>query len=243
MFADKSFFYGVSRIGLLHVKHNIPNQDSYLCYSKGNLRVIVLSDGLGSKKHSDIGSQAACLAVKDIALKTFKWYKNQKEMRWESFLENIYQQWISIIIKKKLNIKDCYSTCLFSIIYKNMIYTASLGDGMIFLMAKSERDSILIIDEKEDNFSNVTNCLRSEFYFKDWKTSLYNKNKYKNILITTDGISSDLEENNVREFCLDFIKELNSKSKKKGIKFCEDLLKNWPVKLHSDDQTLAFMRL
>ncbi len=51
----------------LHVKAGIPNQDSWRArrYKWGN--VVVVSDGLGSKAHSDHGSKAACLAVFEAA--------------------------------------------------------------------------------------------------------------------------------------------------------------------------------
>ena len=59
--------WGASVIGPLHVKAGIPNQDSWMArrYKWGN--VVVVSDGLGSKAHSDHGSKAACLAVFEAA--------------------------------------------------------------------------------------------------------------------------------------------------------------------------------
>ena len=54
---------GISRIGPSHIAKKIPNQDSYLCYKNKDFSLIIVSDGLGSKPHSEIGSKAACKAV------------------------------------------------------------------------------------------------------------------------------------------------------------------------------------
>ena len=42
--------------GVLHENANIPNQDAYSVKKYKFGTILVVSDGLGSKKHSDIGS-------------------------------------------------------------------------------------------------------------------------------------------------------------------------------------------
>jgi len=55
--------WGITEIGPLHIKENIPNQDSFIVknYSWGIVGVVC--DGLGSKKYSHIGSQALVKAI------------------------------------------------------------------------------------------------------------------------------------------------------------------------------------
>ena len=49
--------------GMLHENANIPNQDAYSVKRYKFGTILVVSDGLGSKKYSDIGSKAVGKAI------------------------------------------------------------------------------------------------------------------------------------------------------------------------------------
>lgn len=55
--------WGASVIGPLHISSNLPNQDSW-GYASGSWgEVLCVSDGMGSCKHAQVGSQMACKAA------------------------------------------------------------------------------------------------------------------------------------------------------------------------------------
>ena len=57
---------GFSAIGQTHLNIGLPNQDSFGIYRSKKRKkelVLVISDGIGSHKHSDIGSMAIVKAV------------------------------------------------------------------------------------------------------------------------------------------------------------------------------------
>ncbi|MFV0364671.1 MAG: protein phosphatase 2C domain-containing protein [Suipraeoptans sp.] len=75
---------GISCIGSYH---NI-NQDYYICTSSEDGVVLVLSDGMGSKKFSQFGSKAICETV----CKKFQTEnRNLSEIQWRTFLEECHE--------------------------------------------------------------------------------------------------------------------------------------------------------
>ena len=248
MFVNKLFpkrlTVGISVKGPLHVKKNIPNQDSFLCFKSFGFTLLVISDGLGSKKYSDFGSKMVCLAVKNICKQDFKLIKNIKQFDWDNFLSRAYLEWKKLIEKENYKINDCCATCSFAIIHKDNLYVASLGDGLIFIKpAMDKNTSVLLFDKSEEDFSNVTKCFCTENNISDWRREILNKEDFSDILLTTDGIASDLENDKIQDFCRDIILELQNKSAKKAKYFVKNILENWPVPKHSDDKTFVYAKL
>ena len=101
--------WGASVIGPMHVKNRIPNQDSWMArqYKWGN--VVVVSDGLGSKPHSDHGSKMACLAVFEAA----RAYQKNRQSKVTDILRLIHANWLVNI--SPFSASDCSATCLFVI--------------------------------------------------------------------------------------------------------------------------------
>jgi serine/threonine protein phosphatase PrpC len=62
-------FLGISQIGESHVKNGIQNQDAIAYNALDSSFFIAVSDGLGSCKRSQIGSQIAVSLCNDIFLK------------------------------------------------------------------------------------------------------------------------------------------------------------------------------
>ena len=61
--------FGTSVIGPGHIRNGLPNHDAYLSKNTNRFTCIVVADGVGSCKHSDIGSKAVCVAVLEAVRK------------------------------------------------------------------------------------------------------------------------------------------------------------------------------
>lgn len=225
--------WGASVIGPLHIKNGIPNQDSWMArrYKWGS--VVVVSDGLGSKPHSDHGSKAACLAVFEAA----KSYQNNQQANIAGILRLIHANWLVKVAP--LSPSDCSATCLFAIKIEGIITLGRLGDGMITVYGESEKDCIILSDNKQDSFSNYTYSLHHEFKPDQWETATVEGSRCKAVVLCTDGISDDL----LPEKQMDFAQELYSSytdlapaERKRDIR---RWLNDWPVPGHSDDKTIA----
>lgn len=225
--------WGASVIGPLHVKAGIPNQDSWMArrYKWGN--VVVVSDGLGSKAHSDYGSKAACLAVFEAA----KSYQNNPDANIVDILRLIHANWLIKIAPYCVH--DCSATCLFVIQIEDIITLGRLGDGIIIALGETDEKSFFLDDDKNFSFSNLTDSLQQDFKPNQWETITIKSAEYNSILLCSDGIADDLlPEKNIlfaQEFYTAYA-DLELKKKKTDVK---RWLNKWPVPGHSDDKTIA----
>lgn len=225
--------WGASVIGPLHVKAGIPNQDYWMArsYKWGN--VVVVSDGLGSKIHSDFGSKAACLAVLEAA----KSYQNTPNADIVDILRLIHANWLVKITPYPST--ECSATCLFAMHIGEIITLGRLGDGMIATFGTTGENHLIFSDNKQDSFSNYTNSLQQEFKPDQWETATIESETCNAVVLCTDGISDDL----LPEKQMAFVQELYSTYAYLGAEERKrDLtrwLNEWPVPGHTDDKTIA----
>lgn len=225
--------WGACVIGPLHIKNGIPNQDSWMArqYKWGN--VVVVSDGLGSKPHSDHGSKAACLSVFEAA----KTYQKNRQANIADILKLIHANWL--IKVAPLSPSDCSATCLFAIKIEGIITLGRLGDGMIAVYGDSKKDCLILSDNKQNSFSNYTYSLHHEFKPDQWETTTIEVSICKAVVLCTDGISDDL----LPEKQMIFVQELYSSytdiAPAERNKDIRRWLNDWPVPGHSDDKTIA----
>lgn len=235
----KPLVYGFSKIGPGHLRANIPNQDSFIAKNFGSFSLLVISDGMGSKKHADVGSYAACLAVKKTLVHyVYTERKHHKKNR--NIFSMIREEWLKLIFP--YNPKDCSATCLFVLRSKKRCIAAMLGDGLIYLKGKKEEDSKLLLDEKNDDFINSTVSMSDSNYLNEWRFISTSTKKISSVLMSSDGISSDLIQGKEREFADELLMDLNKEKTLVDKRlYIKKLIDNWPVPKHSDDKTIAIM--
>lgn len=225
--------WGVSVIGPLHIKQGIPNQDSWMFrkYKWGN--VVVVSDGLGSKPHSDHGSKSACLAV----FEAVKVYQKNRQAKIEDILRLIHANWLVKVAP--FSASDCSATCLFAIQLDNQLILGRLGDGLITVIGETPEDFTILNDDKQDSFSNFTNCLSQEHIPEQWEIVLINSDICNAVILCTDGISEDLLPECQIEFCSEIHQNYKNMSFQQRTTDIYKWLNEWPVPGHTDDKTIA----
>jgi len=230
-----SIVFGVSTIGPLHLEHNLPNQDAFAHeqFEWGN--VAVVSDGLGSKKYSDIGAKYACDAVISAALS----FHGESVISHKVLTQRILQNWLGLL--KDYDANDCATTCLFVIQHYGNVIMGQLGDGLIAALGQDV--FCYLAEDKEDSFSNITECLHEKVEFSSWRFTEFKLSDFNQFLICTDGISDDLPPESYQGFCQDFIESylpMDATSRDQQI---TDILTNWPVKGHTDDKTILVLSI
>lgn len=209
------------------------NQDSHEIYESPKYLISIVADGLGSSKHSDIGSFQATKAVK----KAITQWRSLKENNSSVLLQLIHFYWNLFINDLNLEKKDCSTTCLFIYVDKenNKGIIAQLGDGMIYF--KSNDYTYLTL--ASDDF-NYTKSLGSSKSVKDWiiNTIKLDKDNLR-FFIATDGISDDIVENKEKEFIDYLIISMNKLEKNNCNNYLRQTLKDWPTKFHTDDKTIC----
>lgn len=234
LFKDRPFVCKASVAGPSHIKNGIVNQDSFICVKKRKYMLLVVSDGMGSKPYADIGSKKACHAVrKEIA----RFVKNKKNpLPVSQLLSDVIETWKKLILPHDAH--DCSATCLFVFATKSKIFTARLGDGMICLLGKNGAESIALTDSKNETFSNATQSLSDSAAVNEFKYDFYDKSLFDGVVISTDGISSDLESGMEIPFAEDVFCNLKKMHFFKRNAFIRDMMQNWSVPHHTDDKTL-----
>ena len=224
--------YGATVKGKLHKENKMPNQDYYLIDNHMEYTLVVVCDGLGSKKYSHHASKKLSKIIKKEVRERYKKHNlNPIEM-----VSSIQKTYLKKLWPYKLDNAD--TTCLFSLISNKNILLFQLGDG---INAISINDKIILADEVEKDFTNETRAF-GKSNRNDWKIKVINKeenSKYK-LLLCTDGISEDLIEDNLSEFINNLNLHVDKKYKKNRCLF--DLINNWPNKYSKDDKTIVVVK-
>lgn len=239
IFFRKKFVCGASVVGPAHVAKGIANQDSFLCVKKRKYSLFIVSDGMGSKPFSDIGSRMACLAVRREMEQFVK--NKDKSLPITRLFENVVESWKKLLYPR--DAADCSATCLFVFVTKCKIMVARLGDGMVCLLGKDGAHNVVLTDDKKDSFSNATYSLSDLSAVREFKYGFYDRDLFKGIVFFTDGISADMEPGKELLFAEDVFCEVRKKFFWRRNSFVRSMMKNWPVPHHTDDKTLVIAGL
>lgn len=224
-------------IGPLHIKQKLPMQDSHSLFLSKKCFVASVSDGLGSKKHSEFGSRIACLTFVKLAK---KWISKQSESI-ETFLSLFVEKWVSEIRKSRYEIRDCSATFLGVIYFQGTLYLFQLGDGMISCLFDEKSKNVVMSDLKEESFSNMTKSLNEKVLLNDWRIKTIPAEDLKSVFICTDGISDDLQNGADMAFTSELTEQYLFKTTREIKKDMNKWISNWPVPRHSDDKTALFV--
>lgn len=226
--------FGASVIGPGHVATGKPNQDAWASFHHPWGDGVVVSDGLGSKPHSDWGSAAACRAV-EIAVAELSQSRPEDRSTQANLLARIREEWLRAI--KPLSPNDSAATCLFAVVdLSGRLHLGLLGDGAVVAVLGDDSVTALT-DDKEGGFSNVTNALSQSVGPESWQVATVPVAECKAVMLCTDGVSDDVED--LSGFVRGLTKSVASLASSAASRRIRDMLSNWPVPKHSDDKTLA----
>lgn len=229
---DSYVSFGCSVIGPGHIKSGKPNQDSFLLKKYKNGWVAVVSDGVGSKPLSHIGSAAVCRSVCNVMR---DYLNSSKSADIKDVLRLVHSRWLFDISPNLAD--DCCATVLFAVVTAEKIILGRLGDGMI--CCRNNHEDTLLLDDKTDSFSNVTKCMRYKFIYDDWYVKEIPVHDFEYVVLTTDGISDDIPSNMLPSFVKDFVNEYSIEKTGIRTKKVKQMMIDWPVPMHSDDKTIA----
>lgn len=221
-------FGGISIMGSYH---NV-NQDSFLCKPYKDGYIMVVSDGMGSKSLSHLGSKCICECVYDVVS---NYAFDLDVISFKDIIYACHEEW-----KKRLSdfdIKQCYVTLLVAVIRKKTIKAARLGDG--FLAIYADGKVTCLYDKKENYFANETDCLKENLDREKIEIVKIEYSKYQGAVSCTDGVEiGTMQEKDIIGFTQEFVDEYSNKEKEDVIEEIESWLEDWPG---MDDKTLVFV--
>ena len=223
---------GASVIGPAHTAAGLPNQDAWAAFRGPTFEGLVVADGLGSKPRSDVGSQAACLAVERAA----EAFNAAEEIAWpDVLLDDVRQEWLDIL--GEVSPDDASTTCLFALLTADgALRLGALGDGCA-AVAKTDGTVVTLMDDKRHSFSNQTTSLSAHTSAGDWLVLEALAAEVQAIVLLTDGVADDLDD--ADGFVLGLVHALASLPEDIATRDLADILDTWPVPKHSDDKTIA----
>lgn len=219
--------------GALHEKGRLPNQDSYLVKQLKFGTLLVVSDGMGSHPHSDVGSHSVCRSVSRAIQLWHEYHCDDIRL----LIPLLHSLWGMDVFPYPKN--ECGATCLFAFLGDdNLLHLGQLGDGNIYYSVGNE---LALLKIKEDDFTNLTTGINRIRSFDDW--SLFTVrvvNKSVKVCLMTDGVAETLVESRRNEFVKLLWKRLGEKNN-----ICERnnminrLLEDWNPVNAGDDRTIV----
>ena len=217
--------------GASHIAARKPNQDCGKAGIVGGAYFVAVSDGVGSHKHSRIGSHLVCHYVKKAAQRIAKGKLDNKGIG-EFIFEKMHHLHLPKFIKTKMA-----ATCLYAIYFSNKLYIGQCGDGLVLAR---KGDKIRALKKGEDEFVNVVDALNPIASRANWK---YASNEISTedtiqILLCTDGISEDIDPEAYSRFLDTFVENSAGPD---GVKKLIHILQHWPVPGSTDDKTVGLL--
>ncbi len=186
----KSWRYtGQSVAGTGHHKTGTPCQDSHHIEMVNGVLIAAVSDGAGSAKHSEIGSN---LAVKQSVAfirqcETMPDNEEEWKLRTEELIRFLRDQLIRKADEISCNPKDLAATFLLAAVSETAIAGIQIGDGGIIYGMEKEEDLQLLIQPERSEYINETVFLTSENFESGLKTA-YIQGDAERIALFSDGL-------------------------------------------------------
>ena len=226
-------FAGASTVGQTHIANGLPNQDALALIKKKKAIAIAVSDGMGSKPLSQIGSQTAVKCV-SAALDLVDSTVDVRD-----FIRLLCALWRVRIKDTELGKYSC--TCLFSVLFSDgRLIAGILGDGVIYARIGQEE---LTITGKSKEFVNLTIPM-DKCAIEDWQWFERKVSGELRLMLASDGIADDIEDGKFSSFYESLYKNrVLSKGLAKQRNNCiKWILEHWTRPYSSDDKTLAVMK-
>ncbi|MEA5576232.1 PP2C family serine/threonine-protein phosphatase [Anabaena sp. UHCC 0451] len=181
-----------SVIGTKHIKSETPCQDysDYKILDKESVIIGAVSDGMGSAKFSQIGSQLAVETTLTYLQKEAIWKYKIDENAWkEHFKKLLIEIRTKLGIHAKdneLNIHDLACTLIAFVATPKLLVAMQIGDGLIVVGSNNE-DYELLFQPDKGEFANETTPVTSSTAIHEMRFCLKSK-AYDFICAATDGV-------------------------------------------------------
>ena len=182
---------GASIIGSSHIKNHIPCQDFIHFLTRGEVICIVLADGAGTSKYSDIGAEIACTTITRHITSDFERFFSMTSLEIKRFFIHAIRTRLgrkaSLLETTKTEFS---STLLFLAIKGDKYLMGHLGDGLIG--CENNGNLILLSAPENGEFANTTYFVTSQHYEDHFRICRGNIFNYTSFFLMSDGAAEAL---------------------------------------------------
>lgn len=242
-------------IGTDHVKSDLPCQDKTAYAMKDGVRVIVLSDGAGSKKNSDLGAEVTTKTVAKMLSEKFDEYYLMLEN--EPVRGNVLAKEIVKEVYKNLNktasendglsIIEMSCTLLFVAMKDDKYIQGHIGDGLIGELITNEQGvEVQVRSFPENNGApNITFFITDSDAVDNFRiTSGYMPSNVKGFVLMSDGpeeVLFDPIKKTLNQYIINLFNMYKGQSFNLYKKTLERFLSEQISKYSYDDLSINFM--
>jgi hypothetical protein len=224
-------YFGASTVGPRHRAEGKPNEDSWLGARGAFGTLVVVSDGMGSRRDARRGAQMACRAV----VETVRAWHKAGANGLEALLVQIEPHWLALIAPSSA--RDCAATCLFALAHScGQVHVAAIGDGLALI--RTPRGLEWIVGPRAGGFANETHALG---YSASWTSRSFPRVGGGVVVLATDGVADDLLPEHIDGFVQWLIDDFSGMVPTQRWRALQRELKDWPTPHHTDDKTLVVL--
>lgn len=222
---------GASVRGPAHTMNGECNQDALGVWGSQRGFVAVVSDGLGSRPLSHIGSRLACKAARYVVRSGASWDDPK------ALIGQIYRHWLGA-----LPVAPSHAPCTLLLAAcrpDGDTLVAQLGDGLLAYRAGGQFG---MLSPERTGFSNQTDALGISGAWADWQVArLRLSDPGDGLVLMTDGVSDDLVPLRTEAFVRMLRSECEPRSRRRSKVWLRRQLEAWPTPAHGDDKTIAMI--
>jgi serine/threonine protein phosphatase PrpC len=184
----------VSAKGTKHERSKQPCQDygDYEILSDGEVIIGVVSDGMGSASHSEVGSKLAVrVGLKELGTKDWRSrpeHNRDAEAIFNPIVREIRKAFERHAAVEGYSVQMLACTLLAFVATPEWLIAMQVGDGFIVAQTGNENLRLLFKPDKGE-FANETTSVTSSKVFDEIKVSV-SSNSYGFICVSTDGIEN-----------------------------------------------------
>lgn len=220
---------GISVRGPAHVEQQLPNQDAVMLHGYRGGWVGAVCDGVGSARHSQVGSRVAAQAVRQVL-------KGADGADASRINAGIHACWRDRIVGYQ--VKDVATTCLWLTVNADGNATfGQLGDGLILFR---QGGRLFQLTPPRQGYGNQTHALYDTHTPAQWLQGTCTlSNPGDGVVLLTDGISDDLLPDALDGFYRAVFNNVRARSRRNAQRWLGCELEQWSTPMHGDDKSLV----
>ena len=248
-------------IGNDHIDSGLPCQDNVYYMAKNGIHVLAVSDGAGSKKYSQYGSEIATKSVCEYLLEEFDNLTIASETYGKNALEieesqKLIKESIFNYVKRRIKAKaddlqveldELACTLLFVAKKDDKIIMGHIGDGVIAGLFNSGANEMLRVLSHPENGEqiNITFFMTDPDAIEHFRISIQRHTNLTGIMLMSDGPEEVLYHpiNGMHINCLKLFHNFNNNTCDEYNKILNKFLNNQIAKYSYDDLSINILYL
>ncbi|MDR3240178.1 MAG: protein phosphatase 2C domain-containing protein [Clostridiales bacterium] len=180
------YAYGVTRRGRSHERRGTVCQDAHFIFSRDELQIAAVADGLGSQTHSDMASQTASRVAVEFCANEIP--KSMDDSAVLEIIRGAFQEAYNAVLceadEMQFEYDQCDTTLSLAVLLDGFLYYGHAGDSGIFALWENGLYEQVTVPQNDEEGRVYPLCFGEDMWAFG-KSAL----KAASVLLCTDGIA------------------------------------------------------